>query len=497
MEKLSVWRSEADLTSFPALYGEIQADVVILGGGITGITAAYLLSKAGKSVALLEARKTGLGSTGFSTGNLYAPIGGEGLNKIASNFDNEKLRAVVASRAAAVDLIEQVVRTNQIDCDFKRVPWCLFTVDGSMQSFILNEREAAAEAGLPIVSSVPYPHAVEDGFSITGQAQFNPLKYVTSLASITQSVNCRIFENTHAVKIEEGEQCTVETENGKVTASKIIMATHTPKGLYAVHTVLGPYREYAVAAMLRGSSPGSGIFWEMQESEHYSIRTYDTTAGPVIIALGETHKVGQQEENLECYNKLEEFLRKRFDVASVLYKWSAQQYKSADTLPYIGTSFAESKTYIATGFAADGLTYGTLAAMIITDEILGNHNKWSKTYDASRITPLASAKKFVKENVNVAYELVKDWLSKDVEKFSDVRPYSGKIMEIEGTKHGVHRDGDGNLHVVSAVCPHMGCIVHWNTAEQTWDCPCHGSRFTTDGEVIEGPAINPLRKIGG
>lgn len=495
MENFSVWRDEVSGPSFPSLSGELEADVVIVGGGITGITAAYLLSIAGKSVVVLEALGVGQSSTGYSTGNLYATVGGEGLHSISMKFNEARLTEVVQSRAAAVDLIEEIIAVNGIECDFKRVPWSLFTVEGQRKSFVDKERTAAAAAGLTVLSEVPYTWPVADGFTVPNQAQFNPLKYVVSLASKIESPTCRIFEHSRVTKVEEGDVCVVETEAGIVRASNIIMATHTPKGLYMVHTSMGPYREYAVAALAKGSYPESGTYWEMQESEHYSIRTYDSPKGRIIMVLGEMHKVGQKEENLECYEKLEVFLRKRFDVGEVVYKWSAQQYKPADSIPYIGLSSGNSKTYIATGFAADGLTYGTLAAMIISDAILIKPNPWSKTYEASRITPLASASNFLKENVNVAYELVKDLLTTDADSFKEVRTYEGKIMELEGSKYAVHRDGEGQLHIVTAICPHMGCVVHWNTAEQSWDCPCHGSRFSKDGEVLEGPAINPLKKV--
>jgi Rieske Fe-S protein len=355
----------------------------------------------------------------------------------------------------------------------------------------------AEQGGLTTMDEVPFPLPIDVGFSVPNQAQFNPLQYTISLAQKIQSEHCFIYENTKVTNISDGEPCTLETTGGKVTASKVIMATHTPKGIYLVQTSLEAYREYAVAATLNGTYPGPGIFWDMIGMEHYSIRTYDTPEGQVLMVLGESHKVGTKEWNNACFQKLEAFLHGKFDVASVVYKWSAQQYKPADGIPYIGISSGNKNTYIATGFAADGLTYGTLAAMIISDEISGRENKWNKTYKASRLTPVASFGKFVKENVSVGFHLIKDYLGKDeAEQFSEVRTKEGRIMELEGKKCAVHRDETGNLHIVSAVCTHLGCVVHWNFGEQSWDCPCHGSRFRVDGEVIEGPAIDGLKKLG-
>lgn len=495
MSTIPVWQSVAREISFPALSNDVTADVAIVGGGITGITAAYLLSKAGKKVVLLEALKIAGSSTGYSTGNLYAPVGSEGLHTVKSKWDKKKLQDVVASRGAAVDFIEQRVKEFNINCDFRRVPWCLFAEEGGNRSYVEKEKEMAEQAGLTIVDDVPFPLPVKVGFSIPNQAQFNPLQYTTSLAEKIQSDNCLIFENTKVTKINDGEPCTLETSGGKVTASRIIMATHTPKGIYLVHTSLEPYREYAVAATLNGDYPGPGIFWDMIGMEHYSIRTYDTPTGKVLMVLGESHKVGTKEWNNECYQKLESFLHGKFDVASVLYKWSAQQYRPADGIPHMGISSGNKNIYIATGFSADGLTYGTLAAMIISDEIAGVENRWKETYKAARLTPVASFGKFVKENVTVGFHLIKDYLGKnETEQFSEIRTQEGKIMELEGKKCAVHRDKTGNLHIVSAVCPHMGCVVHWNFAEQSWDCPCHGSRFSFDGEVLEGPSIDGLKK---
>lgn len=496
MSTYSIWKDKAEETSFAPLRNDITVDVAIVGGGITGITAAYILSRAGKKVAVLEERKIAEGSTGSSTGNLYCTIGSPGLHNVKSKFNEQKMKEVVESRAAAVDFIEARVNEFNIDCDFKRVPWALFTENSQGKSFVEKEKKAAEEAGLTVTEDFRIPLKIETGFTVENQAQFNPLQYVKSLAKNIKSDNCNIYELTKVTNVTEGDTCTVETAGGKVMAQQVIMATHSPKGIYAVHMSMEPYREYAVGVKLNGDYPEAGVWWNMLYQEHYSMRIYDTSKGRILMVLGEMHKVGHKENNHECFENLERYLRERFNVTSVEYTWSAQQFKAADGIPYIGLSTGNSKTYIATGFSADGLTYGTLSSMINADLVLGKENKWSKTYNASRITPLASAKEFIKENVDVAYQFIKDRLTKnEADEFAEITIGKGKVMNIDGKKHGVYRDESGRLHVVSAVCTHMGCINHWNEVEKSWDCPCHGSRFSIDGEVLEGPAYAALKKL--
>jgi glycine/D-amino acid oxidase-like deaminating enzyme/nitrite reductase/ring-hydroxylating ferredoxin subunit len=495
MNTRSVWKSAGESASFPSLSKDISVDVAIVGGGITGITAAYLLSRAGKKVAVLEARKVADGATGYSTGNLYAMVGGSGLHSVKSKWNEDVMKQVVAARAAAVDFIEERVKEFSIDCDFRRVPWHLFSNIDKQESHIQKEQEAAGAAGLSLSGDISFPLPWKYGFSVPNQAQFNPYAYVIGLAQSIRSGDCSIYEHTKVTKVDEGDVCTVETTGGRVTASHVIMATHTPKGIYKVHTSLGPYRECAVAVKLNGDYPSPGTFWYMLESEHYSLRTYETPDGPVLMVLGETYKVGHGDNTEEKFQVLENFLREHFDVASVEYKWAAQQYKPADGIPYIGLSSGNEKTYIATGFAADGLTWGTLAAMIISDDLSGVENPWGDTFKGARTTPLASAANFIKENIDVLAQYLKDIPgiveAKDAE---DIRPGEGKVIQSGGEKIAAYRDHHNKLHLCSAVCTHMDCIVAFNEAERSWDCPCHGSRFTIEGEVIEGPAIYDLPK---
>lgn len=493
----ALWSATTELKTYPQLSGDLEVDVAVVGAGITGLSTAYNLATAGKKVAVLEAMQVGMGTTGSSTGNLYAPID-ERLHTIQSKHNEKTMRAVASSRTAAIDFIEQRVQEYHIDCEFERVPWYLFAEPGNdLTNQVEKERKAAEKAGLPVTGEAPadFPYKVASITNIAHQAQFNPLKYVIGLATAIAGDNCQIFENTKVMQVEDGEPCVVHTNHGTVRAQKVVMATHSPKGIYAVHTAMEPYREYALAVRLKGNLPAGGVYWHIQQMTHYSVRPYHNEQGNFLLVLGEAHKVGHKEHNEESYKKIEEYLRSHFDVDDIIYTWAAQNYKPADNLPYIGTSPMENNIYIATGFAADGLTYGTLASMIISDAILGKENQWAKIYDPKRFTPVASAPKFMKENVDVAVHLVKDYLFYgDIKELKEVKAGEGKTIKLSGERLAAYRDEQGQLHVVSAVCTHMGCIVHWNNAEKSWDCPCHGSRFSVDGEVLEGPAYHNLAK---
>lgn len=491
----AVW-STASEPNFPSLSSNMEVDVAIIGGGITGISTACSLLKSGKKVVVLEAHRVGKGTTGSSTGNLYAPID-ERLFSIGNKHDEQTMREVADSRMAAINFIEERIQEYSIDCEFQRVPWQLFTTadTSTMNGQIEKEGEALEKAGFTVSSTPPegFPFKVDAITSIAYQAQFNPLSYVQQLAVAIASDDCRIFENTKVMSVEDDDPCVVHTDRGRVIAKKVVMATHSPKGIYAVHTAMEPYREYALAARLNGELPQPGIYWHVQENAHYSVRPFSDARGNFLLVLGQPHKVGNKEDNEQNLKKVEEYMREHFDVDRIEYTWAAQNYKPADNLPYIGVSPAEKNIYIATGFAADGLVYGTLAGMLISDAIQGQENRWAKMYNPKRFTPVASAEKFIKENVSVATNLLRDYLFYgEAKELKEINAGEGKTLMIEGERLAAYRDNEGHLHLVSAICTHMGCIVHWNNAEKSWDCPCHGSRFSVDGEVLEGPAYKNL-----
>lgn len=491
----SLWKAKAEKTNYPALEGNITVDVAIVGGGITGITTAYLLAKEGKKVAVLESHKLAGGTTGDSTGNLYAMVD-KRLHHIQSKWDEKTARSVAESRTAAVNLVEDLVKEHDIQCDFRRVPWFLFSETNKKDETIEKEIAAAKDYGLEVeeLHELPLPVKVSTAIKVEGQAQFNPAAFVRGLAKKIDSAHCQIYENTNVHHIEKGENQVLSTQRGTVTAKKVILATHSPKGFYAVQTAIYPHREYAIAAKLNSGDYPEGIYWDTEAKFHTSMRSYKNHTGNYMLVLGGHHKVGQDDHYERFFEKLEQHARKLFDVSNIEYKWSAQHYKPADGLPYIGES-SDDNIYFATGFSTDGLTYGVLSAMIFNDLLNDRKNQWADLYKAKRFTPVKSAKNFIKENINVARQYLDILPGKaEAEGFSEVKLGEGKVVEIDKEKFAVYKDETGKLHCLSAVCTHLGCIVDWNDAERSWDCPCHGSRFEVTGDVIEGPAFSPLEK---
>jgi glycine/D-amino acid oxidase-like deaminating enzyme/nitrite reductase/ring-hydroxylating ferredoxin subunit len=483
----------------PSLQEDIEVDVAIIGAGITGVATAYFLKQSGKKVAVLESHKVGYGTTGSSTGNLYIPT--SKFHRILKKHGQQALHDVVAARREALQFFETTIQQHSIDCNFKRVPWNYFSSEeGIATDKIADEREAIEAAGIEVFDDAPgnFPFPVSAIARVEMQCQFNPLQYVEQLAARIEDENCLIFEDTKVTGIKEGDPCILETANGNVRAGSVVQATHTPKGIYAVHAEMEAYREYAIAATIKGQLPTDGIYWHQDDTNLYSIRTYSTDLGSFLIVLDDSHPVGHKERTERSFMRVEKFLKSYFSVENIHYLWAAQHYKPADELPYIGNSPMQDRIYIATGFATDGLIWGVAAARIISDLINGIENPLASTFSPKRFTPSASFKRFATENINVMKHLFKEYVLKGDEKeLQEVKRGEGKIVRIKGDRHAVHRDETGNLHIVTAVCPHLGCIVSWNSAEKSWDCPCHGSRFSLEGEVLEGPAIKDLEKFRG
>lgn len=493
----SVWMATGEAApGFDALSGRMDADVAIVGGGIAGVTTAWLLMEAGLSVALVEADRIGAGNTGRSTGNLYGTVS-RGLHTLRQKWSPEVVRQAVRLRLRAVDLIGRNVEALGIDCGFARVPQYIGVQDAETKALesLQEEFSALEEAELAPVWSTqnpPLPLRMQRALRIEGQAQFNPYLYVRALAAELQQRGARVYERSRVAEIDASEGC-VCTERGEIRAASIVIATHSPIGFNLVQAEMQPYVEYGVSARLRAGNLPPGIFWLRDRG--YSVRSYRHRNADYLVVVGETHKTGERDEGGSRLERLRDFARRHFDVETFEHGWSAQQFRSADGLPYVGRS-AHNNVYIATGFAADGLTWGTVAAMLIADLVRDTGTEDGELLSPRRVTPVKSGKVWMEENIAVVKHLVGDRMdAADTDMLSEVAAGEGRIVEIEDRKFAVYRAQDGALSVLSPVCPHLKCHVAWNSDQLSWDCPCHGSRFHPDGRVLDGPATSDLKRF--
>jgi len=496
MNTLSVWRGTAAPTAYAMLGGDIRCDVLIIGGGITGVTLADLLAEQKTpnppKVVLLEADQIGCGTTGNSTGNLYETVA-SGLREIAAKWGAEVARQVANERRTAVNFIEE--RCSLLgDVGFRRcdlVEWA----DQANNDAIRKEFEALAAAGCAVERSsavpAPLPPLVGEALVLRRQAQFQPQAYVAALARRAAEAGAILHEHSRVLEIDAKGKRAV-TAAGSVTAREIVFATHSPKGVHLVHTEMPVHREYALAFEATADAPpGPGIFW-WKAAERLSIRTLHSGDRHYLVCAGQEHKVGIHNATAGMI-ALENQAKKYFGERPVTHRWSAQNYRGADGLPYIGRNHSD--CFIATGFATDGLTWGTVAARLIAAELLGHKSAFAELVKPGRLSPLKGGKSILEENVLVMTQLVKDYLTqRQNEKLSELKAGDSAILHAEGETFAAYRAPDGELFAVSPVCTHVGCKVHWNSVETSWDCPCHGSRFRPDGTVIEGPALSPLKR---
>jgi len=490
----SVWMPDRpQLPAFAPLAGSAEVDTVVVGGGITGTTAALLLSDAGQRVALLESGHIGAGNTGGSTGNLYGTLSRD-LAAVRASWGEDVLREVTALRLQAVDLVERNVLEYGLDCAFARRPLqaCVASGDEHALAALDAEYHAAEAAGLQPawgrgVPELPFP--VRRVLRIEGQAQFNPYLYTVGLARLLAGRGVRVHEDSAVLYVDAGagRVCTVD---GELHAKAVVFATHSPLGFNLLQAEMQPFREYGIAATLASGTYPDGIYWIRDHDR--SIRSYRHHGREHLVVVGEIHKTGEGGDGIDYAQRLRDYASGHFDIAGFDAAWSAQQLRSADHLPYIGPS-AHRNVLVATGFAADGLTWGTVAASALAELLLGHDPRAVHLCSPRRFTPMKSARGWTGENASVLRHLVGDRLGgAELHSLSDVMPGEGRIVELHGHKHAVYRALDDTLTVLSPVCPHLKCHVAWNAEAQSWDCPCHGSRFRADGTVIEGPAVRPL-----
>ena len=497
----SVWMATTQVPSETALDKDTSTNVCVIGAGIAGLTTAYLLAREGKSVVVLDDGPIGGGMTARTTAHLTNALD-DRFYELERLFGEEGSRLAAQSHTVAIDRVEAIGREEKIDCEFERLDGYLFLPANGKLQVLEDELPAAQRAGLTALRRLD--RAPLESFD-TGpclhfprQGQFHPLKYLTGLARAIERDGGRIFTGTHADEIEGGEDACVTTTGGyKISADSIVVATNSPvNDSVVIHTKQAPYTTYVIGARIpRGSVP-TILLWDapadLWDAYHY-IRVEQGEKSDVLIVGGEDHKTGQQHDGAQRWGKLEQWTRNRFPmVEGIEYRWSGQVMEPVDGLAFIGRNPLDAdNVFIATGDSGMGMTHGTIAGMLLTDLIVGRKSPWADLYDPSRKT-LKATKDFAQENVNVAAQYTDVITPGEVDSVDEIRKGEGAIMRRGLSKLAIYRDDDGTIHSMSAVCVHLGCIVTWNAAEKTWDCPCHGSRYDAVGGVINGPANSDL-----
>ena len=500
-DNVSWWVSSTARTGHPPVPEDgLQVDVVVLGGGIAGLTTAYELARAGRDVAVVEAGRIVEGVTGYTTAKVTV-LHNLVYADLADRFDEATAAAYAASQSAALRWVRETVEREGIECELEERDSLVYTEVAEEREKVEAEVEVARRCGLDaqLVTTSELPYDIVAGIRLGGQAQFHPRKYLLALAERFVALGGRIYEQTRALDVTDGEPCVVVTDSGQVRANEVVVATHYPfldRGL--LFSRLAPYRDVVVAvpvpaaeapevmAISTGSEPGGT----------HSVRTAAYGDGQrLLVVTGGQYKTGTTSAVEERYDDLLQWVQERFGTRELAHRWSTQDTSSADRLPYIGKlPLSGDHVWVATGFSAWGMTSGTLAGTLLADLLQGVQNPWAALYDPGRIDPRASASKLVKENVGVAKELAEGFVRAAGGSPDDLAPGEAGVFLTRQGRTAAYRDEAGSVHAVSARCTHMGCSVRFNDAERSWDCPCHGSRFALDGAVLQGPAVEPLEQ---
>lgn len=495
----SLWAATtAEGASYPPLADEaagpdVTYDVAVVGAGITGLSTALAVLDNGGTVVLLEAGNISSGVTGYTTAKVTS-LHGLTYADLAASHGDDVARLYGQANEAAIAQVAQWVERYSIDCDFSRRAAFTYTTSTDQLESVTQEVEVAQRLGLPASFTVDteLPYDVAGAVRFDNQAQFHPRVYCLALADAVVAAGGRIYERTRVTDVDEGTPCTLETSAWTVRADQVVLATHLPfldrGGFFAK---CHPTRSYALAARLSAPVP-KGMYLST-DSPTRSVRA--ARGDSVVILGGEGHKVGQEEDTRLRYAALESWAHETFPIESIDYRWSAQDFSPVDGLPFVGRQLPGSRVFVATGFKKWGMSNGTAAGMMLAAEISGRENPWQEAFDATRQREPYTSRDLLRENVNVAKQFMGDRLATLAPPAADtLGAGEGGIVTLDGDKVAAFRDDDGTLHAVSPVCRHLGCLVTFNTAERTWDCPCHGSRYTVDGEVIQGPATQDLER---
>ena len=493
----SVWLAAQEQPSYPALDGDVEADVVVVGAGITGLTTALLAQRQGAEVIVLEADRVAAGTTGHTTGKVTSQHGLT-YDRLVNDHGEHRAGLYAQVNQRAIATVASLVEETSADCQFERAPAYVYAETEAERGQIESEHAAAVRLGLPasLTTEMDLPFEVTLALRFDDQACMDAARYAAALARTLTARGGRVFENTRAIGVKEpSDRALVHTASGDVRAHQVVLATLLPiadRGGFFARARAS--RAYGIAVRLGTPAP-AGMHINAG-SPTRSTRPWVDGEGRGLIVVGESHLTGSDEATPARWGELERWVREHFAVESIEYRWSAQDYTTVDQVPYVGRSPRMSRTLVATGFRKWGLTNGTAAAEMLADMVAGRDNPWLEAFDATRIGGARAIKKLVEENVDVAARFVGDRIARlRPGSVADLGAGEGAIVDLDGHTVGAYRDAHGDIHAVGVTCTHLGCTLRWNHAETSWDCPCHGSRFSHDGAVLQGPAVRPLERI--
>lgn len=495
----SLWQDRAAFPALPSLNQSLQTDVCIVGAGIAGLLTAYRLQKNGRSVVILEKDLLGFNETAHSTAHVSNALD-DRYSKLRKWHGREGARLAYNSHTAALELLENIITEENILCDFQRVPGFLFLSPQHDKRILDAELASAHDAGFFDAHLTPEPDEefFEAGLCLKfpHQAQLDPVKLMRGLCEVILGRGGRIYIQTQGVKFQGGAESFVQTTSGhRVSCEDIVVATNVPiNDWMTIHTKEAAYRTYAIGIKIPPPKKAPALFWDTEDPYHYIRYAKDPGNGePILIVGGEDHRTGQGVVPEDCFSRLRDWAERRLKVeGEIIASWSGQIIEPMDGLAYIGRNPGDhNNIYIATGDSGHGISHGAIASMIISDLIVAGNHPWEHLYDPRRFN-WKGVTRFLKENIMTGVQY-RDWISTGNNRnLDDLLVGEGCVISEGLSKVAVYRNSDGSLQTLSAVCPHMGGIVRWNDAEETWDCPCHGSRFNKFGEVLNGPSLSNM-----
>ncbi|WP_121352581.1 FAD-dependent oxidoreductase [Flavisolibacter nicotianae] len=496
---ISLWQETAqDATFAGANTGDAVFDVLIVGGGITGVTTALLLQKAGKQCLVAEAQNLCFGTTGGTTAHINTFLD-TSYDMIRSGFGADAARLIAGATNRSRDLFQQHVEDYRIDCGFEEKDAYLYAVEEKQVAELDKIYTSSREAGVAVeyVDRIPVPVPFLKAIVYRRQAQVHPTRYVQALGKAFEALGGTIFENCPVESVDKkGDLLHVKTGQGVLMAKALVYATHIPPGINLLHFRNAPYRSYAIAVTLNEGVYPNALAYDMFDPYHY-YRTQNIDGTNYLIVGGEDHKTAHEANTEACFNKLVAHVRQLFDVAAVTHRWSSQYFEPADGLAYIGHLPGNpDNVYVATGYGGNGITYSHIAAITLTDLLTKGESEYADLFRPERMKPVAGFEAFVKENADVVTQFVAKRISAEkISGFAEIAPGEGRLVSYEGERIAVYKDESGKIYALNPVCTHAKCVVDWNGAEKSWDCPCHGARYDLDGNVLTGPARKNLQRI--